>query len=584
MQIIPTSNKSSGQFPFEFLANAKAKSTGSDLFSDLLFSSSNLASNLSQENFSTLPPVLPDVGSLPETGKTTDAAVVSGTSQQASVAGSRKAESLRDVKMTQEDYAAMSGKLEEAGVPKEKLEELQKKIQSPEGLTWGQFMHGVREAVIARDTNTAKLTDADKANLDSLFGKLGFTPEQSKQLTSALAAGKSREVFKKISEKLAAMDSGQTVSIGKDEMESLGRALKLTDASLAKLGNLFGGQESLELTPAAADKLLRVAGEESAAQMAGLGKSLKQVKDVVDQSLDKARDRKGLERQAQDDAVDARMRPSQYLAEPRETGPVGKDHAETSGKGVATQDRQTGQEQKDHRQQGADLSGRDGSQRQKDAQAQAQTPGTAQAVAGLAGKIKVEGETGGSVDSRFSVAQGLNQALQGQQAAKGGETGQAARTQASQVMNQVESGILRNLGQGVKQLSLELTPDNLGRLNVLLTVKGKEVQAVIRPESPQAEQLITENLQQIKQSLENQGLTVSKLEVRAGLSQDSNLSQQWAGADKHNQSQERRETLERMRTQSLLSGDGADGALLARQMQDSDVRVNNSQGGLDLVA
>jgi len=135
----------------------------------------------------------------------------------------------------------------------------------------------------------------------------------------------------------------------------------------------------------------------------------------------------------------------------------------------------------------------------------------------------------------------------------------------------------------VKQLTLELTPDNLGKLNIMLTVKGKDVQAVIRADSPEAEKVLAENLQQIKQSLENQGLTVSKMEVRPGISQDSNLGQQWAGADKHNQSQDRRDALERLRTSSLLA-DLAGGSGLAQGMQNTGAEVKISQGGLDIVA
>lgn len=581
MQIIPTSNKSGSQLPFEFLANTKATGTGSDLFSDLLFSSSNLGSNLSQEGFSTLPAILPDASRTVETARSGGETQQVPTAAASTGASARKADTLRDTKVTQEEYAAMSEKLEAAGVPEEKVEELQKQVQSPEGLTWGQLMHGVREAVINKQVGAEKLSEADKANVESLLGKLGFSQEQTKGLMNALASGNSRQVFKKIGEKLAAMEPGQTVSISKDDMASLGRALKLTESSVAKLTALFGDQDSLELTAAAAGKLLNVAGQESSAQMASLGQSLKKVKDVVDQVLDKAKERKGLERQAAEDAADPKLRPSQYLAEPREVGTVTKEQPDT-GKNAVSQDARQGHDAKDPRQQGADLAGKDGSQRQKEHQPQAQTQAQAQAT--LASKVKVEGDAGSTPDTRFTLAQGMNQALQGQQAGKGAEAGQAARAQSTQIMNQVESGILRNLGQGMKQLTLELTPDTLGRLNVVLTVKGKEVQAVIKPESPQAEKMIAENLQQIKQSLENQGLTVSKLEVRAGLSQDSNLGQQWAGADKHNQQQERRETLERMRTQSLLANDGVDVGLLARQMQDTGVRVKNSQGGLDLVA
>jgi flagellar hook-length control protein FliK len=197
-------------------------------------------------------------------------------------------------------------------------------------------------------------------------------------------------------------------------------------------------------------------------------------------------------------------------------------------------------------------------------------------------KIRAEGASQASSDGSAAYAQGVSSNLfsQAQKMAQTTE-GHAGTTQSSQLLDQVESGILKNLGQGTKQLSLELSPENLGKLNVILTVKGKEVQAVIRAESPEAEKVLAENMSQLKQALENQGLTVSKLEVRTGLSQDSSLGQQWAGADKHNLSQEKREALERMRTSTLLAG-GSDE--LVHQMQYSGTAVKISQGGLDIVA
>jgi len=145
----------------------------------------------------------------------------------------------------------------------------------------------------------------------------------------------------------------------------------------------------------------------------------------------------------------------------------------------------------------------------------------------------------------------------------------------------VESGIVRNLGQGTRQMTLELTPDNLGKLNVVLTVKGKEIQAIVKAESPEAGKLLGDNIQQLKDSLERQGLTVSKLVVQTGLTQDSNLGQQWAGANQHNLAQERRDALERMRGSGSTPG-GISG--LAQDVQNTGAQVKISQGGLDVIA
>jgi flagellar hook-length control protein FliK len=51
---------------------------------------------------------------------------------------------------------------------------------------------------------------------------------------------------------------------------------------------------------------------------------------------------------------------------------------------------------------------------------------------------------------------------------------------SAQVYQQVENGAFKNLGQGVKQLVIRLDPADLGQVSVILQVRGKEVQAVLR--------------------------------------------------------------------------------------------------------
>ncbi|WP_243358694.1 flagellar hook-length control protein FliK [Fundidesulfovibrio terrae] len=488
-------------------------------------------------------------------------------------------ESMSSVKLTQDDFDKLKDKLESAGVPKEKVEELGKKLQSPDGLTWGQLMQTVHKEVLAQATKPVNLTDEDKSAISSLLTKLGFDAKQSGEMIDAMASGKSGKVLNAIYAKIGTLDPDQTISLGKDEMAALGKALKLPDSTQQRLMAQFGNQDSLDITGDAAKQLFAQIKGEYAGVLSQAKDALKAAHDAIAPVMEQARERVGIAQQGLEaktqadqfktdhmvkDAQDGNAKPSQSQSQSQ-----AKNQPGTGGQS------DSGQVQKDPRQ------GTLGNQDSGGASSQKNSQGNAWSE--FVAKVRTDTDSQLTSDGRLMAGAGLaGQASSAAAAtlAKGADT-QVLKAQSTQFLDQVQTGLLKNMGQGVKQLSLELTPDNLGKLNVVLSVKGKDVQAVIKAESPEAEKMLSENLQQIKQSLENQGLTVSKLEVRTGLSQDSGLGQQWGGAEKHNLSQERREALERMRTSSILSGDGGG---LARQMQSSGAEVKISQGGLNIIA
>jgi flagellar hook-length control protein FliK len=151
----------------------------------------------------------------------------------------------------------------------------------------------------------------------------------------------------------------------------------------------------------------------------------------------------------------------------------------------------------------------------------------------------------------------------------------------TEVLQQIQNGILRNLGQGTKQLTLELTPENLGRLNIVLQVRNSELTATIKSSSPETSHILNQNLAQLKDSLEQQGLTVAKLDVQTSLSENG-MASNWSGSDTHNESQNQRETMQ----QNLLSarmGQMGDGGL-AQDMQSVVSEAIISHTGLDIFA
>jgi len=613
MQILPTQDSTLGILPLDHFSTVNAAGKGVSLFESLLklntqgsgakgklASLQNASQSASESNDAAVKSAQAFAASgwqMPNSGISTASPNTRGQSSgvvPASLAklsvptmGSTKSDtSLRNVKMTQEDYAGLADKLAQAGISKEKLEELGKRIQSPEGMTWGQFMHTVHQAVVEKYIKAEPVSDEDKSKVSSLLDRLGFDSKQTSALTDALANGKTGRAFNVISGKLKELDPSQTLTISAGEMEALANTLKLSDTSKQKLLGLFGSQENLTLTPETMSQMLGEAKGESLKLLSQIKDALKQVKNQVEPFMDKATERDGITQSAINAKVESsHVKTSSLLKEPQNIAAPVKEEVKNDGSRAASSDKaaESGNQRaeanalhRDGRQPGSQSSGGEKESSQDGKNSHERSWGE------FVSKLRSEGASQASPDAGAASAQGASAHLfsQAQKLAQTAD-GHIGTTQSSQLLDQVESGILKHLGQGTKQLSLELSPEDLGKLNVILTVKGKEVQAVIRADSPEAEKVLAENMSQLKQALENQGLTVSKLEVRTSLSQDSSLGQQWAGADKHNLSQEKREALERMRTSTLLAG-GGEG--LVHQMQYTGTAVKISQGGLDIVA
>ena len=151
---------------------------------------------------------------------------------------------------------------------------------------------------------------------------------------------------------------------------------------------------------------------------------------------------------------------------------------------------------------------------------------------------------------------------------------------SAQVYQQVENGAFRNLGQGVKQLVIRLDPADLGQVSVILQMRGKEVQAVLRSNNQETSLALNEQMGQLRAQLEAQGFKVGKLEVQTQLA-DSQSQSQWQGAENHNRYQENHEqamSAKRWRTLDRVAPD------LVRDVHNSGHREKVSQSGLDIFA
>ena len=148
------------------------------------------------------------------------------------------------------------------------------------------------------------------------------------------------------------------------------------------------------------------------------------------------------------------------------------------------------------------------------------------------------------------------------------------------VLDQVETGAFKNLSQGKKQLTLQLNPGDLGKVQVVLQVKGKDVEAVLRTSNEDTTRILGEQMTQLKDTLEKQGLRVVKLDVQNQAANDAR-SGQWGGASEHNQSREQQESsLREQHWRSLRGGSEK----LAPEMHIPSQQVKTSLRGVDLFA
>lgn len=206
-----------------------------------------------------------------------------------------------------------------------------------------------------------------------------------------------------------------------------------------------------------------------------------------------------------------------------------------------------------------------------------------EAMAELMGKLRFAGHAGTAQTA--GQATETTPTLAAMDALKTSQTGQQAKitdpTLAARVARQVESGILKSAGQEARQLTLNLTPDELGKVQVTLTVKDKEVRAVISADNADTTAMLQEHASKIKQSLEEQGFKVSEVEVRSQLSQD-NQTAAWDSPERHNEAREQREALDRLRSSVRLARESA--GLSGDEASAMPAAMTARAAGLDLFA
>jgi len=427
-------------------------------------------------------------------------------------------------------------------------------------LTWGQLVQNLGGHMTGAKKAVA-LTASETTDLQSLFQKMGFAGNTSAQMAQSVVKGDGLKVLSSIQNKLATMSDDSNLGMNKNELATFFKAMQLPDATAKKLTKLLGP----ESTVADMKNALAAMGQAVLDQRAKTSSSDTELAKSLGKIMEKDT--------------------AKHLRDSTQT--VAQGSSDSSGAQVGyelkTKDKndtawfdqhEKNQQQKTQQQKASDDSWRNFNAKVRTDEAALQnTSAASQRNAQANAAVGKD-----SLDALTRAGQNVN-VQQGKS-----ETAQQAKSfeklAAPKVLDQVSEALLKDLGQGRKQMTIQLDPENLGKAQVLLQVKGKEISAVIQVDDAQAAAMLSANMESLKKTLEDQGLTVQNLEVQTGLTsrQDQQAS---FNADQHNQAQERQE-LSRMFSQLRMMRDEPGG--MAPDMQNTHVQAILADQGLHIIA
>lgn len=487
--------------------------------------------------------------------QTTAQTAVQTAAQAAQTAATAKANgqdsrlnAAKNVPVSREAFEEIRPALASLGMSDKDIEGLSARVKAGQ-LTWGQLVHTVSSGLTGAK-KPVQLSTSQGLDLQSLFQKLGFDPNTSKGLVASVAKGEGVKVLAQIQQKLSTMPEDQTLNLDSKEMATLFKALRLPEGSANKLASLLGPDTTVAGLKGALDLVgqemlqQRVAGETKDTEL------LRSLGNVMKKDVDKVRREAGL-------ATSSTGQQAKDSDQPRITVEV-KTPDRNDTKWFDKHDQKK-------RSAGEEAAWNDFLTRVKNDDSTGKT--------GALGQSAKD-----SLDALLGKTQ--NQVNAQQARTETSQQGKAwEKVAAPKLLNQVQEAMLKDLGQGRKQMTLDLDPANLGKLQVMLQVKDKDVHAVLRADDPETARMLSGQLETIKKALEDQGLKVQSLEVQTGLA--SRQDQHFFSADQHNQAQERQDLSNLFtRLRNLRS----DGTGLAQEMQNVGMQAILSDKGLHVIA
>ncbi|GFM35377.1 flagellar hook-length control protein FliK [Desulfovibrio psychrotolerans] len=513
---------------------------------------------------------------------------------------------VRDTLLDQRTLRSLKSRLSALGVDDATLKQLD--AEAAEGsLTWNKLLHtlGSNPQFSGKEAASAKLDESTRNGASVVLQKLGFSPEEADETVTTMEEGKLASAWNRILEKINSLGADASVTVTPEDLEHLGKAMRLDAGGITRMQQLFAGQKEAQCDSSTLKAMVaEISGSVSARQAASESR-ITELREVLAPVMEKA-----LERSSQLSAADARTsrdsRASGILIKDSATADAnGFTHAAAHSTASSTRKNTPADGMQDKSD--AEAARHDARETNASVRRSEQASGSQDNAKGnnahgsFAGRDQSDqsGNTSGNAAGREKDSSGLRnllsrleyqmvqpQAEMGATQPQSGNTtfspnAAAAKAADQRLFEQIENGMLKTMRDGARQITMQLTPEDLGKLTIILSVKNNEVNAVIRPESAEAAKAINDQLHQLKASLENQGLKVDNIDVQTSL--QNNLSGNgWQSAADHNAHQEMtRKFLNQRRLHALRAeGDG-----LAREMQIADeTERSSSRTGLDIIA
>ncbi|MBU1247218.1 MAG: flagellar hook-length control protein FliK [Proteobacteria bacterium] len=470
---------------------------------------------------------------------------------------------MKNVPVDNESFQAMKPQLEKYGLNKEEIKALEDKVNSEEGMTWGNLVTFI-SAKMAEVSKATELSAEQRQKLMTFFQKLGFSAPESERMVGDLALGKTDQVMQAVNKQLTTLPQDKLAGIDKNELQAFLEQIKQIegDAKAKELGLVRVVGKAMENAMDRARRMAQLnadtknadAGEPLAAK--NLAEAVKAKAETSINRVEKYLEDSPAAEQARKAAKDAEKLLETLSSEDR-LKVAAKDAGENVAKGLKFGENKDADTFMKQDNKSSDKSWNDFFQKLKLADSESVTTLKADNAKGFADALNT---TKADLSS----------------------TKPWARTAAPQIIKQVDQAILKSLTGGGKRLTLQLSPEHLGSINVALTVKNSEVSATIRADNHEVARIITDQLESLRQSLEDQGLKVSKLEVQTQLPNHDNSS--WQGMANQNKNFER-DVLNRMRARMGNSiGDG--GEALAQEMNSMarEAILSGNGNGLHVIA
>lgn len=534
------------------------------------------------------------------------------------------------------DLDFLEKQLGDKGVDSDLLQNFMSVLNAqPEIPTVGRIMG------LARDMGRPgeSLNEQERTAFKGLMQRIGFTAEESNELEEMTLEGKGLKALDRIQQRLTASLKGQTdnavaqataatkqaeagatgtvenlkssvstallpngmLQVTKEEAAALVKSLNLSDNAAKHIMGFFGEENELRMNRDGFTKLISPASAElgkEAAQLAKLREAAPQVvRDMIQRSRQEARNEINADNRGSRmlDRTETLMRDTATLLEEDEDekkSPVRQksimanildkssriDKAALEKNADAQFERESDEREfgkEDARKFSENLKG--GADKKIVTAEQGASSATASGKENLSARFDVRLDAGAeAIFSQSSNASG--QGTQAQGASNFADT--RAAIYQDRILDQIQQGIVRSNGNGSHQITMRLDPPDLGRINLTLTVAGNEIKALIRTEQSEVTQVVSEQLAQLKASLEEQGFKVTELDVETQAQNKPDMDS-WTSAEQR----EKQEELEARANFLRLARDRArEEASLARNVQSNDHTAINSEAGLHIVA